>query len=81
MLTMGQIQFITGINDYEGLSLRQICKKTRHHFNTVKKYVDCDNNCLINTRKREKLAKQKCFQTLILKMAHGFSFAMFCVIT
>ena len=40
---MGQIQYITGINDYEGLSLRQICKKTGHHFNTVKKYVDCDN--------------------------------------
>lgn len=40
---MGQIQYITGIETFEGLSLRQICKKTGHHFNTVKKYVDCDN--------------------------------------
>ena len=52
MLTMGQIHYITGINDYEGLSLRQICKKTGHHFNTVKKYVDCDNwNEEVNPRK------------------------------
>lgn len=43
MLTMGQIQYITGIDTFEGLSLRQICKKTGHHFNTVKKYVDCES--------------------------------------
>lgn len=40
---MGEIQYITGIDRFEGLSLRQICKKTGHHFNTVKKYIDCDN--------------------------------------
>ena len=43
MLTMGQIQYITGIEKYEGLSLREICRKTGHHFNTVKKYVDCED--------------------------------------
>ena len=43
MLTMGQIQYITGIDTFEGLSLRAICRKTGHHFDTVKKYVDCDN--------------------------------------
>ena len=40
---MGQIQYITGIENYEGLSLREISRKTGHHFNTVKKYVNCDN--------------------------------------
>jgi transposase len=43
MLTMERIQYITGIDQFEGLSLRGICKKTGHHFDTVKKYVDCDN--------------------------------------
>ena len=40
MLQVGQIQYITGLEKYEGLSLREICKRTGHHFNTVKKYVD-----------------------------------------
>ncbi|PKM61450.1 MAG: hypothetical protein CVU97_07135 [Firmicutes bacterium HGW-Firmicutes-21] len=40
---MGQKQYITGIEKYEGLSLREICRKTGHHFNTVKKYVDCED--------------------------------------
>jgi transposase len=40
---MERIQYITGIDQFEGLSLRGICKKTGHHFDTVKKYVDQDN--------------------------------------
>ena len=40
MLQVGQIKYITGLEKYEGLSLREICKKTGYHFNTVKKYVD-----------------------------------------
>lgn len=40
MLTMGQQQYITGLEKFKGLSLRGICRETGCHFNTVKKYVD-----------------------------------------
>ena len=43
MLAMGQIKYITGLEKYEGLSLREICKRTGYHFNTVKKYIDKEN--------------------------------------
>lgn len=53
MLTMERIQYITGIDQFEGLSLRGICKKTGHHFDTVKKYVDQDSwNEEIKPRKK-----------------------------
>jgi len=32
--------YIENLEQYEGMSLREIAKKTGHHFNTVKKYVD-----------------------------------------
>ena len=41
MLTMDHINYITSIRQFEGLSLREIARKTGFHFNTVKKYVDC----------------------------------------
>jgi len=34
---MDKTNYITGLQNFEGLSLRAICKKTGHHFNTVKK--------------------------------------------
>jgi transposase len=40
MLTMDKKKFITGLEQFEGLSLREISRRTGHHFNTVKKYVD-----------------------------------------
>ena len=43
MLTMDRTNYITGLQNFEGLSLRKISKKTGHHFNTVKKYVDCED--------------------------------------
>ena len=43
MLAMGQIKYITGLEKYEGLSLREICKRTGYHFNTVRKYIDKEN--------------------------------------
>ena len=43
MIAMGQQQYITGLEKFEGLSLREISKRTGHHFNTVKKYVDKEN--------------------------------------
>jgi transposase len=32
--------YLSNLSQYEGLSLREIAKKSGHHFNTVKKYVD-----------------------------------------
>jgi len=43
MLTMDQINYITAIREFEGLSLREICRRTGFHFDTVKKYVDRDD--------------------------------------
>lgn len=37
---MDQINYITAIREFEGLSLREISKRTGFHFETVKKYVD-----------------------------------------
>ncbi|MGH4052528.1 MAG: IS21 family transposase [Clostridium sp.] len=43
MLTMDKINYITAIREFEGLSLREICRRTGFHFRTVKKYVDKEN--------------------------------------
>lgn len=37
---MERIQYITGLREYEGLSLRAISERTGHHFDTIKKYVE-----------------------------------------
>lgn len=50
---MERIQYITGLEQFEGLSIRQIAKKTGHHFDTIKKYIDCENwNAEIKPRKQ-----------------------------
>jgi len=36
MLTMDKIKYITSIRQFEGLTLREISRKTGYHFNTVK---------------------------------------------
>ena len=43
MIAMGQQRYIINLENFEGLSLREICKRTGHHFNTVKKYADKEN--------------------------------------
>lgn len=43
MLTMDKIKYITSIRQFEGLTLREISRKTGYHFNTVKKYVDAED--------------------------------------
>jgi transposase len=35
--------YLSNLSQFEGMSLRGIAKKTGHHFNTVKKYVDCED--------------------------------------
>ena len=35
--------YLSNLSQFEGMSLRAIAEKTGHHFNTVKKYVDCEN--------------------------------------
>ena len=40
---MEEIQYIKGLENYEGLSLREISRKTGRNFDTVKKYVECEN--------------------------------------
>jgi len=40
VLNMDKQKYLTNLSQYEGLSLREISKRTGHHFNTVKKYVD-----------------------------------------
>ncbi|MHC1694060.1 MAG: hypothetical protein AB9835_02035 [Eubacteriales bacterium] len=40
---MERIQYITALRKYDELSLRALQKKTGHHFDTVKKYVERDD--------------------------------------
>jgi transposase len=40
---MDHINYITAIREFEGLSLREIARRTGFNFRTVKKYVDMDN--------------------------------------
>ena len=40
MLDLNRQKYLGNLDQYEGMSLREIAKKTGHHFNTVKKYVD-----------------------------------------
>lgn len=40
MLDLDRQKYLENLDQYEGMSLREIAKKTGHHFNTVKKYVD-----------------------------------------
>ena len=40
MLTLERQNYISNLSEFEGLSLRAISKRSGHHFNTVKKYVD-----------------------------------------
>lgn len=43
MLNLDRQKYLGNLEQYEGMSLRGIAKKTGHHFNTVKKYVDKEN--------------------------------------
>jgi len=40
VLDLDRQKYLGNLEQYEGMSLREIAKKTGHHFNTVKKYVD-----------------------------------------
>ncbi|GHV14638.1 hypothetical protein FACS1894219_10860 [Clostridia bacterium] len=43
MLHMDKQKYLSNLSEYEGLSLRKIAEMSGHHFNTVKKYVICEN--------------------------------------
>ena len=43
MLIMDQINYITTIREFEGLSLREITRRTGFHYKTVNKYVDMED--------------------------------------
>ena len=43
MLDMREQIRVSNHDQYDGMSLREISKKTGYHFNTVKKYVDMEN--------------------------------------
>lgn len=53
MLTMDETQYITGLQKFKGLSMREIARQTGRHFNTVKKYIDCEDwNVSVKPRKQ-----------------------------
>ena len=54
MLTMNETNYITALQKYEGLSMREISRRTGYHFNTIKKYIDCEDwNLEIKPRKQK----------------------------
>jgi uncharacterized protein YjcR len=55
MLTMDQVNFIRKLEEYKGLSLREIARVTGHDFRTVKKYIDKENwNNSVEAKKQKK---------------------------
>lgn len=51
---MDEVNYITGLQKFEGMSLREISRKTGRHFDTVKKYVDkTDWNEEVKPRKQK----------------------------
>ena len=53
MLQLKEQAYVSGLSEYEGMSLNAIVKKTGYHFNTVKKYVDKEDwNTEYKTRKQ-----------------------------
>ena len=40
MLKVKKQNYLSNLSEYEGMNLRAIAKRSGHHFNTVKKYVD-----------------------------------------
>lgn len=54
MLQMDKQNYLSNLSQFEGLSLREIAKRTGHHFNTIKKYVDREDwNNLYKPRKKK----------------------------
>ena len=43
MLKLKKQHYMSNLSEYEGLSLREIAKRSGHNFRTVKKYVDKEN--------------------------------------
>lgn len=43
MLSLEEQNYLFGMREFGGKSLNEIAKETGHHFNTVKKYADCDD--------------------------------------
>lgn len=43
MLTMDDIKYIKRMYDCEGVSLREIMRRTGYHYETVKKYLDLED--------------------------------------
>lgn len=51
---MDETNYITALQKFEGLSMREISRRTGFHFNTVKKYIDCEDwNLEIKSRKQK----------------------------
>ena len=50
---MDETNYITALQKFEGLSMREISRRTGFHFNTVKKYIDCEDwNFEVKPRKK-----------------------------
>jgi len=43
MLTMDDIKYIKRMHDCEGVSIREIMRRTGYHYETIKKYLDLND--------------------------------------
>lgn len=57
MLRMEKQNYLSNLREYEGLSLREIAKRSGHHFNTVKKYADREDWNREYTARKERSSK------------------------
>jgi transposase len=54
---MEKQNYLSNLSQFEGLSLREIARKTGHHFNTVKKYVDREDWNEVYKPRKERTSK------------------------
>lgn len=62
---MAQIQNIKFLRNHKGMSLRSIAKETKHHFETVKKYVEKEDFNLQVREKQHRKGKLDPYKQLI----------------
>lgn len=57
MLPLEKQNYLSNLSQFEGLSLREISKRSGHHFNTVKKYVDREDWNEAYTPRKERISR------------------------
>jgi transposase len=65
VLSLSKQSYLSNLSQYEGLSLREIAKRSGHHFNTVKKYVDKEDWNKEKMQRKERVSRLEPLKAVI----------------